>query len=121
MSDSARVVDCYKTPTSAIRKNRMKFYCLRRKGGESIANWLSRVQASIKCCKYPTFMIEFLLIDRFICGLINSEMPTIQLANTWSLKRIVEYFLEQDVDDSVSVTAKSEIGFGVHSVLYFAE
>lgn len=109
MNDLVRIVDIYKTPTEEIRKNRIKFYCLRKKAGETIANWMNRVQNSIDCCKYPMFMIEFLLIDRFICGLINTEATIIQSAKTWSLERIVECFLEQNDDDAANVTVKSEL------------
>lgn len=108
MSNSVGVLDLYKTPSNEILKHRKRFYGLRRKGNEPIPMWLTRVQNSINCCKYPTFIIEFLLIDRFICGLINTETATIQLANTWSLKRIVEYFLEQNVNDTVNIIVKSE-------------
>lgn len=95
MSDSVRLVDLYKTPSEEIRKNRIKFHHLRRNSRESSANWLSRVQKAIDRCKYPSFMIEFMLIDRFICGLIQTETSTIQLASTWSLQQIAEYFVEQ--------------------------
>lgn len=108
MSGAVRVTDLYKTPTDKIRKNRSKFYHLRRQGNESLANWLSRAEGVINRCGYPSFMIEFLLIDRFICGLDNTEMATIQLADTWSLQRIAEYFVRQNVGGTANATVQYE-------------
>lgn len=120
MSGSVRVLDLYKTPKHEILNNRKKFHHLRRKRDETIADWLERVQNSIDCCKYPKFIIEFLLIDRFLCGLINHEMATIQLANTWSLKRIMEYFVEPNANDAGNVATNSELVSTLAFVNYYS-
>lgn len=98
MGDFVGVLDLYTTPSDVILKNRKRFYGLRRKSDESPTIWLKRVQNAIKRCNYPS-LIEFFLIDKFICGLINTEKEAIQSASTWSLKRIAEFFSESNVDD----------------------
>lgn len=84
----------YSVPSKVILQKRKDFYGLRRKKRESTNQWLNRIQKGINCCKFPSF-VEFLLIDRFVCGLDAVELKTIQSANkSWTLKQITELFLD---------------------------
>lgn len=87
----------YKTPTNEILRNRRTFYGLQRKNHEQVPQWLKRVQTSVRCCEFPT-IIEFLLIDRFMCGLNKSELKGIQSVRSWTLKRLLEWFLTQSIE-----------------------
>lgn len=90
--------DLYKLPIDEILKNRIGFYEFKREVGEPIERWLIRIQNCISCCDYPPFIIEFLLIDRFICGLNKTEREVIRGAGTWSFKQIIGRFVHQKVD-----------------------
>lgn len=94
MSDIAIMRDLYKTPKKEIVKNRQAFYDLKRKKTESTDKWLKRVQKCIDCCDFPMLM-EFLLIDRFVCGLKKPEMEIILNTENWSLKQLLEHFLKR--------------------------
>lgn len=115
MSGAVLMMDLYKTPTDQIRKSRRKFHHLRRQSNESLANWLGRAKRAVNRCRYPSFMVEFMLIDRFICGLNNTEMATIQLSNTWTLQQIAAHFVEQ----TVNVAANAAVQYDEVSVGYF--
>lgn len=88
----------YKSPSDDILMNRQEFYFLHRQNDESVANWLNRVKNRVNCCKFPKFMIEFLVIDKFVCGLTDTEMVTMRCAMTWSFKQILEYFSNENVE-----------------------
>lgn len=88
----------YKTPSSQTLRNRQAFYGLQRKAHEPIEQWLNRIQSSIRCCEFST-MFEFLLIDRFICGLNRSELKTLRCVRSWTVKRLVEMFSSQNIED----------------------
>lgn len=87
----------YKAPSDAILLNRRAFYGLQRKRREPIEQWWKRVQSCIRCCEFPT-VIEFFLIDRFVCGFYNSELKTIRTVHSWTLERIMETFLTQNIE-----------------------
>lgn len=89
--------DLYKSPSNEILRNRRAFYGLQRKKHERMQQWLKRVQSSIRRCEFPK-IVEFLLIDRFVCGLNNTELKTIQSVHTWTLKRLVDMFLSQNIE-----------------------
>lgn len=96
MSDTTWRRHLYKAPKKEILQNRKAFYDLKRGKNESIDEWLKRIQKCINCCDFPIF-VEFLLIDRFVCGLNKSEMEIILDTETWSLKQLLEYFLNQNI------------------------
>lgn len=87
--------ELYSVPSKPILQKRKDFYCLRRQKRESTTQWLDRIQKCIKCCKFPSF-IEFLLIDRFVCGLDATELKTIEKENkSWTLKQLMELCSER--------------------------
>lgn len=93
----------YKTPSNAVLTNRKMFYGLQRKRREPIEQWLKRIQNCIDYCKYPS-TIEFLLIDKFVCGLNKCELEIIQSAQNWTLKQLLEHFLIENTDFKHSET-----------------
>lgn len=89
----------YRMPSDGIQRNRRVFYGLRRKSDEAICQWLTRVQSYIRHCEFSIFR-EFLLIDRFICGLNPSELESIQSLNkSWTVKELLKYYADEN-DDS---------------------
>lgn len=95
MFDITRKQDLYKTPKKEIIKIRKAFYDLKRRKNEPTDKWLKRVQKCIDCCDFPIFM-EFLLIDRFVCGLSKAEIEIILKTETWSLEQLLENFLNRN-------------------------
>lgn len=105
MSDTTWKRHLYKAPKKEIIQNRKTFYDLKRGKNESTDEWLKRVQKCISSCDFPIF-VEFLLIDRFVCGLNKTEMQIILNTETWSLKQLLEYFLNQNIN--TECTEKSD-------------
>lgn len=92
-------LDLYEIPLNEILQEHREFYGLRREFGESIEHWLKRVQDFLRHCEFPTIIVEFLLIDRFICGLNSSELRTIQsVSKSWTLKQLLEHVLDGNID-----------------------
>lgn len=88
---STHTWSAYSIPPKVLVERRKEFYGLKRKRQEPIDMWLNRVENCIRCCKFSSFM-EFLLVDRFICGLNAAELKSIQHASTWTLNQLTEFF-----------------------------
>lgn len=97
MFDIKRERGLYKAPKKEILKNRKAFYELKRRKSETTDKWLQRIKKCIDCCDFPMF-IEFLVIDRFVCGLNKTEMEIILNTEAWSLKQLLENFLNRNGD-----------------------
>lgn len=98
MADTSFLSKSYRVPSDGIQRNRRVFYGLRRKSDESISQWLNRVQSYIRHCKFSAFK-EFLLIDRFVCGLNPNELQSIQnLKKSWTVKQLLEHYRDETVD-----------------------
>lgn len=97
----------YKTPKKDILQNRQAFYDLKRETNESNDKWLKRVQSCVNNCEYPIF-VEFLLIDRFVCGLNSADMEIIRQTETWSVKQLLDYFLDQNATGNANKNQKSK-------------
>lgn len=108
MFDIIRKQVLYEAPKKEIVKNRKVFYELKRREKESVDKWLQRVQKCIECCDFPEFM-EFLVIDRFVCGLDNTEMEIILKTAAWSLKQLLEHFLDQNESNHSSGKPKQNV------------
>lgn len=87
----------YRTPSNEILRNRRTFYGLQRRIQEPVQQWLKRIQTGIRGCEFPK-IIEFLLIDRFVCGLNSTELKSIRRVHTWTLKQLMEMFLTQNIE-----------------------
>lgn len=100
MVDTIYHLDLFQIPSEQILRNRQTFYGLLRKSDNETSNWLKQVQNCIRHCEYPKIIMEFLLIDRFICGLNTSELKIIQGASQyWTLKQLLEHILDENIDD----------------------
>lgn len=94
-------IDCnsyslYKVPPNTIIENRKTFYGLKRRNSDSIQAWFERVRSYINHCKYPK-IIEFLLVDKFMCGLNTDELESIRLVDTWSFRKLHEYLKDEQI------------------------
>lgn len=101
-------IDCnsyllYKSPSNAIIANRKAFYGLKRRNGECIQTWFERVRSHINHCKFPKIM-EFLLIDKFMCGLNSDEMESIRCVDIWSFRKLREYLRDEAFIDGQTNT-----------------
>lgn len=84
----------YKSPSEAAIKNRREFYALRKKRGETTKKWLERVCTHASCCEFLT-LTEYILIDKFVCGLNNEEIESILNTDTWTLNLLNERFVNR--------------------------
>lgn len=98
MVDSVCDWSVYKTPSNEILRNRRAFYGLQRKAQEPVEKWLNRIRSSIRCCEFPT-IIEFLLMDRFVCGLNSDELRTLRRVHSWTVKRLEEMYSNQTISN----------------------
>lgn len=98
MVDSVCDWNAYKAPSNQILRNRREFYGLQRKAHEPVEEWLKRIQSTISCCEFPT-IVEFFLIDRFVCGLNRNELETIRCIHNWTIERLVEMFSSQNIEN----------------------
>lgn len=91
-------LDLYKIPLDEVIKHRKEFYHLWRRSDDQTKIWLNRVENHVKNCEFPK-LIEYLLIDRFVCELDDVEKQHLRMVNNnWSIKRLNEYFDNQNVD-----------------------
>lgn len=87
----------YKIPSDTVLKHRKVFYDLWRRSDDHTKTWLNRVQNCIRRCKFPK-LIEYLLIDKFMCELNRDEKTSIRLeANAWSLEQLIAYLDCQNI------------------------
>lgn len=98
--------DRYEIPSEEIRQNRKLFYSLRRECDERLKSWLDRVQTRSNCCKFVKFA-NFLVIDKFTCGLKDNEMKLIESSSTWTLAQLEKY-LSNEVIQAESMNANSQ-------------
>lgn len=95
-------LDCnlysYTIPSNTILENRKLFYTMKRERNERTQAWLKRVQWHINRCAFPK-IIEFLLIDKFMCELHFNEIEFIRRIETWTLNQLLEYFVDDKIAD----------------------
>lgn len=110
MVDSNSTISAYKIPSHEILKKRRKFYGSRKEVGESVERWLKRVQLCIDYCEFPKGIIEFLLIDRYICELNDNELKAIERVDTWSVEQLLRYYLnDQNVKHTASIAENDAV------------
>lgn len=110
MVDSNSTISAYKIPSHEILKERRKFYGSRKEVGESVERWLKRVQLCIDYCEFPKGIIEFLLIDRYICELNDNELKAIERVDTWSVEQLLRYYLnDQNVKHTASIAENDAV------------
>lgn len=95
-------LDCnpylYTLPSISVLENRKQFYGLKRESDERTQSWLKRIQWHINRCAFPK-IIEFILIDKFMCELNFNEVEFIRRIETWTLNQLLDYFADDKVVD----------------------
>lgn len=100
--------DKYEIPSEEIRRNRKLFYTLRRDCNERMKSWLDRVQSRSNCCEFVKFT-NFLVIDKFTCGLKGNEMKLIESSSTWTFAQLEKYLSNEIVQaESKSVNSQDK-------------
>lgn len=98
MVDPIFNLDLHKTPSERIQRERRVFYSLWRRSDDDTTVWLKRVHNCIHRCEYPSIIMEFLLFDRFMCGLNDNELESLQnVNNSWTLEQLLEYFSDENI------------------------
>lgn len=109
MTDSVSSLGLYKIPSEEILQNRRAFYDLWRRSDDKTVAWMKRIQNCIQCCDYPKIIMDFLLFDRFVCGLNANESKSIQsVIEYWSLDELLEYFSKKN-NDTIYININSLI------------
>lgn len=97
MTESICGVDLYEIPSDTVLKHRKVFYGLWRRSDDQTTTWLERVRNCIRRCEFPK-LIEYLLIDRFVCELNQKEKNSIRAAaEIWSFKLLNQYLVCKNV------------------------
>lgn len=78
----------YKTPSRSIFQNRQQFHAAQKTNDESTSDWFKRLQQIIGICEFET-IAEYMLIDKFVSGLSNSDFEKISQVLSWSLEELV--------------------------------
>lgn len=83
----------YKTPSDEILRQRKAFYGLFGRPDDHARRWLNRIQCQFNRCDFPPMISrEYLLIDKFVCGLNSVETELMRNISTWTLLELTEYF-----------------------------
>lgn len=91
----------YETPSEAILQNRRAFYLSQKENAEPIAQWFYRIRQSTRSCNFGT-LNDFLLIDKFICGLDSDEVQWIRQTDMWSLDQWINAIIDQINKDTTT-------------------
>ena len=114
--DKTSKLNGYKVPSKEIMRHRNEFYGLWRRSDDQTSAWFKRLQNSIRRCKFPTTIIELLLIDRFICGLNSIELKSIQSANkSRTVTQLMKHFSDKKNDTSY-IDFKLAVDETVHQI-----
>lgn len=99
-------LNLYKPPSNGVLHHRKEFYDLWRRCDDQTATWLKRIQSQIKRCEFPSLITyEYLLIDKFVCELNPNARDFIQSIEAWTLEKLNECFIDQNIatDNRVNV------------------
>lgn len=99
MADPIFNLDFYEMPSNEILRHRREFYSLSRRSDDQSTTWLKRIRNCIRRCDFPAILVEFLLFDRFVCGLNDNGLKSVRsVSKSWTLKQLLEPFLEERTD-----------------------
>lgn len=79
----------YETPTDSILESRRTFYLTKKEATEPIAEWLCRIRDAIEHCDFGAFS-NFLIIDKFFCGLDDDAKRWLRKTKTWSMEQLYQ-------------------------------
>lgn len=109
MIDSDTNQDYYQIPSDKILQNRRAFYTLWRRCDDGTERWSKRIQSCIRRCDFPMIIMEFLLFDRFVCGLDDDKLKSAESVNkSWTLKQLLEFYADKNTDVARTGPMKSK-------------
>lgn len=73
----------YQTPTDTVLQHRNAFYSIQKETTETVANWFCRIRRATEYCDFGD-LGDFLVIDKFFCGLDDDAKQLLRQTNTWS-------------------------------------
>lgn len=93
----------YKTPSDEILWYRKELYDLWRRTDDETTTWLHRIQSQFNRCDFPLLISrEYMLIDRFVCGLNDNEKDFMRSVSTWTLMELTKYLGHRKEDGEAS-------------------
>lgn len=79
----------YEIPTDTVLQHRKTFYSTQKETEEPITEWFYRIRSIIEYCDYGDFS-NFLIIDKFFCGLDDDAKRWLRKTKTWSTDRLFQ-------------------------------
>lgn len=99
MVDAHSLLDVYKIPSNEIIEKRREFYGSLNRIDKQTSAWLKQVQQYLCRFDYPPVIMEFLLFDRFICGLNATELRSIEsVSESWTFKQLWNHYFDGNLD-----------------------
>lgn len=99
----------YQTPTEAVLQHRENFYSTQKEITEPIAEWFYRIRKLvIEHCDYGDDFGNFLIIDKFFCGLDDDTKRLLRKTKTWSADQLIQaithptFFIETTDLDAIA-------------------
>lgn len=79
----------YETPNDTVLQHRTAFYSIKKENTEPAADWFGRIRSVIEQCDFGN-MDNFLIIDKFFCGLDNDTKRLLQKTKVWSVEQLYQ-------------------------------
>lgn len=104
----------YEIPTDAVLEHRKKFYSTEKELTEPIAEWFCRIRSAIEHCDYGDFS-NFLIIDKFFCGLDADAKRWLRKTKAWSADQLVQALVDpksliESTDSEGGIAAENRLG-----------
>lgn len=100
----------YEIPTDAILEHRKFFYSTQKEATEPVAEWFCRIRNVIEHCEFGDFS-NFLIIDKFFCGLNDDAKRWLRKTKTWSTDQLYQEIIDSkfliEATDSQDVIAEN--------------
>lgn len=77
----------YQTPTDTVLQHRNAFYSIQKETTEPVVDWFCRIRGAIEHCNFGD-LDNFLVIDKFFCGLDDNAKRLLRQTNTWSAEQL---------------------------------
>lgn len=99
----------YRTPTEAILQHRQTFYLIQKESTEPIAEWFCRIRSAIEHCDFGDIG-DFLVIDKFFCGLDSDVGGWLHKNTTWSADQLFQAIIDPEFPDSNNMIVEHRLG-----------
>lgn len=97
MTEIARISQkFYQTPAESVLQSRKVFYLSYKVKKEPVLEWLRRLKTCIDGCDFGP-LVDFLLIDKFLCELDTDELHELNSIGAFTFDRLLEVLEDQTI------------------------